>query len=319
MTDNKDLRAMLAIPPNFFSMSTGLAGLAGVWRLGAKLYELPALIGNGLYWLTSILFAFLVLAFVIKLMVQPRQVWADLAHPVQGPFYALLPVSGMLLAQGFLPTAQPAATLLFFSFFGMALLLGGWMTGQWIAGGLDVDVLHPAYIIPTITSGLVAAEGAARFGSPAMGWMSFGVGVLSFLILYPFILYRLFRSRLPTPLIPTLAILMSPPIVAGNAYFALSNDAADGFAFGLAGGALLMALMQVRFLPIYRRLTFTHGFWAFTFPCAAAATFAIRWLNLLLPENDEALGLGILAGLTLLIGGIAVRSIVSRCQALKQS
>ena len=301
-------------------MSTGLAGLAGVWRLGANLYELPALVSTLLYWVASILFAFLVLAFSIKLIVAPRQMLAELMDSTQAPFYALLPVSGMLLAQGYLPTAQPTAAIFFFVFFGMALLLGGWMSGQWIANGLQADALHPGYLLPTVTASLVAAEGAAHFGAPALGWMSFGIGVLSYLSLGTLILQRLFRQPLPAPLHPTLAILMSPPVVAGNAYFALAGDASDGVALGLVGCAILMALVQIRLLPVYRKLGFTYAFWSFTFPYAAAARFAMRRLHIDFPGNDYALGLFILAMLTALIGSIGIRSalVALRTKAYRQ-
>lgn len=39
------VQTALAIPPNFFGISFGLAGLAGVWRYAASLYALPYTIG----------------------------------------------------------------------------------------------------------------------------------------------------------------------------------------------------------------------------------------------------------------------------------
>ena len=50
--------------------------------------------------------------------------------------------------------------------------------------------------------------------------MSFDVGMICWVVLGSIILNRLFfRPALPLALIPTLAIEVAPPVVAGNTYF----------------------------------------------------------------------------------------------------
>src|SRR2546430_17102715 len=56
---------LLAIPPNFFAITMGLAGLAGVWRLAGDLYHLPASIGDALYVVTA--GGFFVLFFAVSM------------------------------------------------------------------------------------------------------------------------------------------------------------------------------------------------------------------------------------------------------------
>ncbi len=41
----------------------------------------------------------------------------------------------------------------------------------------------------------------------------------------------------------------------------------------------MMLLIQILFFAEYRKLPFTTNFWAFTFPIAASANLAVRWLN----------------------------------------
>ena len=82
---------LLAIPANFFAITMGLAGLAGVWRLAGDLYHLPASIGDALYVVTAGVFLLLIVAFAMKLVLTPKAVMAELTHPVLGPFYSLLP------------------------------------------------------------------------------------------------------------------------------------------------------------------------------------------------------------------------------------
>jgi hypothetical protein len=68
------------------------------------------------------------------------------------------------------------------------------------------------------------------------------------------------------------AIELAPPTVAGVAYFALTGGAMTPVAYALGGYPVLMALVQLRLLPVYARLSFSAGFRAF--PYSAAATDA---------------------------------------------
>src|SRR5258708_33003251 len=92
---------------------------------------------------------------------------------------------------------------------------------------------------------------------------------------------RLYFSRgFPAALFPTLAILIVPPVIAGNAYFVLTGGRIDLLAYVLAGFIVLMALVQLRLAPLYFKLPFSPGFWSFTFSYAATAAYALRWIHL---------------------------------------
>jgi len=303
---------LLAIPPNFFAITMGLAGLAGVWRLAGDLYHLPASIGDALYVVTVGVFLLLIVAFAMKLVLTPKAVMAELTHPVLGPFYSLLPMSGMLLALGLEPYAYRVALVLFLVFFIATALLGGWMTGQWIVAKLDADTFHPGYFLPTVAGALVGADGAGHFGWIGLGWMSFGIGMICWVVLGSIILNRLFfRPGLPPGLVPTLAIEMAPPVVAGNAYFTLTSGRIDIVAYVLAGYAVLMVLVQVRLIPLYVKTPFAPSFWAFTFASAAVTSDAMRWITVEHPTGGTVLGSVLLAAITFLIGGIALRSLIA--------
>jgi tellurite resistance protein len=306
------LRTLLAIPPSFFAITMGLAGFAGVWRLAGELYHLPAAIGVALYVVAAAVYLPLLVAFAMKLVLLPKAVMAELTHPVLGPFSSLLPMSGMLLALGLEPYAHLAALVLFLVFFITAVLLGGWMTGQWIVARLDAETFHSGYLLPTVAGALVGADRAGHFGMLGLGWMSFGIGIISWIVLGSITLNRLFfQSGLPAGLVPTLAIEMAPPVVAGNAYFTLTGGRIDLLACVLAGYAVLMVLVQVRLAPLYWRTPFAPSFWAFTFSYAAVASDAMRWIEFEHTTGEPILGFVLLAAITLLVGGIASRSLIA--------
>src|SRR5580693_9015093 len=94
--------------------------------------------------------------------------------------------------------------------------------------------------------------------------VAFGVAGLA---LAPIITLRLYVvPSLPPPLLPTIAIELAPPVVAGDSWFAINGGKVDTPGAVLAGLALLMLLVQLRLIPLYTRATFGPGFWAFLFP-----------------------------------------------------
>src|SRR5258707_5052036 len=309
------LHTWLAIPPNFYAIAFGLVGLARVWHLAGSLYGLPAGIGDALFLVAALVFLLFFAVLVIKLVLAPKTVLADLADAAIGPMFSLLPIIGMLLAVGLEPYAFDAARVLFLVFFVAMVLLGGWYTCQWIVTAQDADTFGPGYFLPSVAGGLLGADSAASFGLTGLGWMSFGFGIISFGVLGPIILNRLlFRPDLPAALIPMLAIVIVPPVIAGNAYFVLTGGRIDLLVYVLAGYTVLMALVQLRLAPLYFKLKFSPGFWSFTFSYAATAAYALRWIHLQRFAGAAMLGYVVLAAITLFIGGIALRSFVALWQ-----
>jgi tellurite resistance protein len=300
------------VPPTFFAISFGLAGLAVVWRLMAAAYGSPAAVADVLFLASGVVWALLLAGALTRVLGAPREILAELRDPILTPFWALPTVVGMLLAAGLQPHAPGVAKVLFVIFLAATVIFGGWLTGQWIVVPLDQTKLHVGYLLPTVAGGLVGAQCAASFGLRGIGWLSFGIGIVCWLMLGSLILNRLFFiATLPGALVPTLAIELAPPAIAGSAYFELHGPALGAVAYGLAGYAVLMALVQLRLLPSYARLRFSPGFWSFTFPWCAAVGLALRWLRIERPPG-QAIYAGLAAGgVSLLVAGVAVRSVVA--------
>lgn len=183
----------------------------------------------------------------------------------------------MLLAESLEPHTPHVAKVVFVVFLIATILVGGWLAGEWIVGDFTLAHTHPGYFLPTVAGSLVATGGAAEFGLPDVEWMAFEIGMFSWLVLGSVLISRLFFvDMLPAALVPTLAIELAPPAVAGSAYFGLHGAVPDRFAFVLEGYAVLMVLVQVRLVPLFLRLGFSPGFWAFTFSWSAVPAYALR-------------------------------------------
>jgi tellurite resistance protein len=297
------------IPPGMFSMAFGLAGLGGAWQTARLLLGIPAAVPDAIFILAAAVWVVLVAGYLAQ---GPVQVLADWRDGGLSPFIPVAVIAPMILAVALSRFAFSAGRVLVIVFLVLTVVLAGWLTGEWITAGVRTESVHPGYYLPTAAGGLVGAYAAAEVHLHAVAEALFGIGLFSWILLAALVLNRLLlRPALPPPLAPTLAIQLAPPVVAGFAYFAMSGGKIDFIARALGGYAVLMALVQLRLVPLYARLRFTLGFWAFTFTLAAAATDALLWLAATRPAGTTAYAAILLGLISLLVAAIAVRSVIA--------
>jgi tellurite resistance protein len=299
------------ITPNLFGIAYGLAGLAVGWRYTAQAGLAPAIVADILFVVAALVWLGLLAGYLAQVARRPGRWRAELAHPAFGPFVSLIPIVGMLLAIGLLPSSPAAGRWLLGVFTVATIALGGWMAGQWIVEGFEPEQLHPGYVLPTVAGGLIAAIGAALAGWSGLAQTFFGLGLVSWLILEAIIVSRLYlRGPLPVPLRPTLAIEVAPPALAGLAYLAITHGTVDAVAFVLGGYTLLAVMVQLRLIGLYRKLPFALGFWAFAFPYAAVATFTLHWIGYARPPGYQIWAWVVILAISAFIATLAVRTVV---------
>ncbi|MCW2638296.1 MAG: potassium-tellurite ethidium and proflavin transporter, partial [Dactylosporangium sp.] len=157
--------------------------------------------------------------------------------------------------------------------------------------------------------GLIASIGAALAGWTGIAHAFMGLGVLSWLLIGSIIWARLLlRPPLPRPLIPTMAIEVAPPAIAGLAYLAITHGKVDAIALALGGFTVFTVVVQLRLIPVYRHLAFTAAFWSFAFPYAAVATFALHWINYGKPPGYKIWAWVVLLAITAFIAALAAET-----------
>ena len=208
MVNARTSEPRVGITPNLFGIAYGLTGLAGCWGYAAVLQFAPAFVSDILCLLAAVVWLTLLAGYVVQVPRRPGGWPAELADPVLGPFVALIPIVGMLLAIGLMRHDRAAGQWLFGVFATGTIVLAGWMTGQWTAAGLDLDKLHPGYVLPAVAGGLIAAIGAALAGWSGLARVFFGLGLVSWLAIESLMLARLYfrpparrdrRARRPRP------------------------------------------------------------------------------------------------------------------------
>ena len=286
-------------PLTSFGIPFGLSGLAGTWTMAAGTLGTPGVVGDVLWVLALVAWVAVLANYLVRSRNDAGLIRSDLVDPVQGPFAALAPTTGMLLGTHFAtavsagssaghpPPGQsvgvPGVLLqgAVVAFMVAAAVFGAWSVAQLSQRMRDIDSLHAGYLLPTVAAAFIAGQSAGTFGWTTLSVASIGVGLLFWVLLGALILGRMaFRPALPARLLPTFAIFSAPPAVAGNAWFASNGGRLDTVETLLLGTFALLILVQLVMLATYWRLSFDLGFWAFTFTAAASGTYALHWLEL---------------------------------------
>lgn len=268
------------IPVSFFGIAVGALAFANLWRVAIRVWHLPTIAGDVLSVAALAVWAVVLLAYGHKWLAHAAEGRAEMQHPVQSSFAALVPVSSLLAAQLLQPYAHSVALALFGVAAVAQLVLGVYLHGRLWQGGRKPELITAAIYLPTVASSFVAGTAAAAFGFHQLGGLFFGAGVLSWLAIESMILHRAaVHEALPEALRPILGIQLAPPVVGGVTYLSLSSGTPDLIALMLLGYGLYQALMLLRLLPWIRQQAFGPGYWAFSFGVAALPTMAIRMVE----------------------------------------
>ncbi len=294
------------MPPNFLGIAFGLAGLGEAWEAARPVLGFPRAVSDVFLGAAALVWVVLVAVYLGQGW---QRIWADLRDPVLAPFTSLAVITPMIPAVALAQANLTAGRVVVCVFAAATVILGGFLTGQWVVGDLEQAAAYPGYFLPTVAGGLVSSGSLAEVHLRAAAEGTLGIGVLCWVLLGSLILNRLFFTKaLPIPLVPTLSIELAPPALAGLAWFALNGGTIDVVARLLGGYAVLMALVQLRFLPLYRSLRFSPGFWSFTFSYAAAVSDALAWIQIGAVPGRTALTIVLLVLVTGFIGVIAART-----------
>ncbi|WP_051818559.1 MULTISPECIES: hypothetical protein [Streptomyces] len=267
------------LAPNMFGIPFGVCGVAQCWSTAHASIAAPSWPGDALWVLAALSWLVCLVAYLISNF-RAGRLRTELKDPTYAPFTSLIVIVPMLLGVTLAQHQRGAGESVFVVALVLTLALGGWLTAEWITADLRLSQWHPGYFLPTVAGGLIAAAGSAALGYESLARLMLGYGVTCWLVLGSILLLRLFtQPALPAPLVPTIAIEVAPPVVAGDAWFEINGERLDPVALFLAGYAVLMVLVQLRLVPVYRRVPFGPGWWSFSFSYAAAFALAIRWLD----------------------------------------
>jgi tellurite resistance protein len=273
-------KSRIAVPASFFGIVLGLAGLGGVWRVAARVWQLPSVIGEALMFVAAIVWALMVALYTAKWIYAREEALQELEHPIQCCFVGLIGVATMLISIAALPYSRLAAQIAFALGASFTLAFAVWRTGILWHGGREPGATTAVLYLPTVAGAFVTATAAAALGHRDWGQLAFGAGLFSWFAIESVLLHRMYTvASMPAPLRPTLGIQLAPPVVGGVAYLSVTTGAPDLLAYALLGYGLLQALLLLRLLPWIRQQPFAPSYWAFTFGATALAAVPLDMME----------------------------------------
>nr|WP_255461140.1 transporter [Glaciihabitans sp. INWT7] len=299
------------IPLNTFAISFGLAGLAAVWSIASTALSWHPALAEVVWAIAAGAWVWLIVAHTVRGVRSRATLLSQLKHPAQGPIASIMPAAGMLLGAHLHAFWPAGGTVLVALSIVAAALFAGWLLSFWISSPLAPESVHGAYLLPTAGSSLIAASASFKVGLIDLSMGAFAVGMFFSVVIIAVLLARLtFLTPLPGALAPTMAIMLAPPAVGGTAWFTMQGLMADAVSMSLLGVLILMILIQLFLIGVYRKLTFTLGFWSFTFPVAATAAYCIEWFSLVQFSGWQAATVVAVIACTALVVAVAVRSVM---------
>lgn len=252
------------IPTPMAGLALGIASLGWCWENGAHL-------AGAAKWSCALIAATMLLVLTIKFVRFPKLLWQDLSHPVVGSVLPTLAMGWMVVSHSLGEWHSAAGQTLWLAAVALHLLfLGCFIYHR--AKNFQLHHMVPSWFVPPV--GIIVADVAFPGGAlRPLAELLLSLGLLSYAILLPIMLYRLiFERDIPAPAKPTLAIMAAPASLCLAGYLTVATEPSPLLVGLLGGVAVLMTfLIYVAFIHLLR-LPFNPGYAAFTFPMVIGAT-----------------------------------------------
>lgn len=227
---------------------------------------------RGLGFLRPIAIAFALSVLVLKLskiIMHPKQIREELAHPVTGSFYPTIDMMCFLIAAYFLPMAPTFARILWLS----AIVVHFIIMGIFIyhrSKCIAFEDVVPSWFI--IMIGMVVAV----VTSPGMGFDSLAKGLFIFgctwyVVMWPMMMYRVFKTGLAEGHKPNIGIMAAPGSLCLAGYLTAFDQINIYLVAFLCMTAMVNLFIVYIRIPSFIQAGFKASYAAFTFPLAISA------------------------------------------------
>ena len=265
------------IPVSYFSIVLGLSALGLAWRYGTHAVALPAMVGETLLGLATVIWVIFIVAYSVKWLRFRHQAKAELQNLIQCCFISLIPITTILIGLAALPYGFSLSVgLITLGIIGQLVFAAYRAAGLW-RGIHKAEATTPIMYLPTVATNFVSGTALGYLGYSEVGMLFFGAGVFSWLSLEPAILHRLRNLEPVAPAVrPAIGIQLAPAFVGCSTYLALNGGEVDLLVKLLIGYGVLQLLFLIRLLPWIFQNGFTVSFWAFSFGLASMANVGLH-------------------------------------------
>ncbi|MBK5934246.1 tellurite resistance protein [Rhodovulum imhoffii] len=260
-------------PPAIFPPVLGALGLGLAWGRAADVSLVPAAIGQILLGAMTLVLAFCLFAYGLKVFRRPGTVVEDL-RVLPGRAGVAAAILSLYLSSMVLAEIMPVlAQVVFWGGIGLHLVLVGILVWVFLSGPQERRRVSPVWHL-LFAGFIVAGLAAVPLGYENLATWIFHITTVCALGIWGSSAIQLVRESVPAPLRPLLAIHLAPACLLGLVAAALGfHDYAVGFTV-LAGAILGVLLVR---LPWMLESGFSPLWGAFTFPLAAFANLMLVW------------------------------------------
>jgi exfoliative toxin A/B len=220
----------------------------------------------------------LILALIlIKIASNPKHLKADLDNPAVAGVASTFPMGIIVLSTYINPFFHSAAYIMWIVGILMQFVIIILFTRKFIFN-FDINKVFPCYFVVYVGVA-VGSIVAPIFNAAGIGRVLFYFGFVSYLILLPLMLYRVFVVKsFPEPAIPTLTIFAAPSSICLAGYLSSFNVINMNIFWGLVISAIVMFFAVLLYMPKMLKLKFYPSYSAFGFPLVISA-IAMQYAN----------------------------------------
>ena len=268
-----------AISLSLFAMPVGVTGFGAVWSTTFVELGAPEWPDEVLYGVAATMWLAFTSLYLIA-GIRGRVVFSgDLKHPLAGPFAAYLPLAAILLSAHYSQYAFVVFAWLCAASILLLVVVAAKLMAHWLAAGVDLESVHPGYLIPVVAGPNVASIGLSTIGQHELALGAFGGGLFFWVVIGSVVLSRLFAGgRLPLLLTPALSAFLAAAGTSNLAWAVAHPGQVDQTQVILTGVLVFMIAVQGALLDEYRKVPFGQSWWIFTFPLASTANYGVRWM-----------------------------------------
>ncbi len=235
--------------------------------------------------LSSIIF----LLLLIKIFTSIKAIVESLNNPVIASVAPTFSMGIMILATYLKPIQSSISYGLWIAGILIHILLIIDFTKKFVLK-FDIKKVFPSYFVVYVGI-VVASVTAPAFNALYIGQVLFWFGFVSYLILLPIVLYRVFKVKsIPEPALPVITTFAAPASLCLAGYMSSFQEKNMTIVWLLTTLSLVMLLAVLIYMPKMLKLKFYPSYAAFTFPCVISA-IAIKKTHAFLMSADSGIPL----------------------------
>lgn len=218
----------------------------------------------------GIISSILAVLLIIKIFTSFEQTKKDLQNPVIASTFPTFSMAIMILSTYLKPYSDPLARFLWIFGLGFHIVLIIWFTINFVTK-FDIKKVFPSWFIVYV--GIVSGSVSSKaFGYESIGRILFYFGLISFIVLLPIVIKRVFAVReIPEPALPTLTIMTAPAGLLLAGYMNVFENKSYAVVLALLIISQILYIYVLTKLPKLLNLKFYPSYAAFTFPTVITA------------------------------------------------